>query len=153
MNWDAIGAVGEILGAIAVLVTVAYLARQVKSSNELSRFNASKELISQFNELNRLVTTDPELRRVLMKSESLSADEQEQIYNFAMMFCNVWVLIQTAHDNDQVDDALYAAGAKDVLIEVERWPNFKAAAQQWLRNYPENAALKILKPISPTEPD
>lgn len=153
MNWDAIGALGEIFGAIAVLVTVAYLARQVRGSNELARFTSSKELISQFNELNRIVTTDPELRRVLMKPDSLSADEQEQMYNFAMMFCNVWVLVQTAHDNDQIDDALYAAGAKDVLIEVERWPNFKAAAQQWLWNYPENAALKILKPILPTESD
>ena len=30
MNWDAIGAVGEIIGAIAVVVTLFYLARQIK---------------------------------------------------------------------------------------------------------------------------
>ncbi len=30
MNWDAIGAIGEIVGAIGVVVSVAYLALQVK---------------------------------------------------------------------------------------------------------------------------
>lgn len=32
MNWDAIGAVGEILGALGVIVTLAYLAIQVRAS-------------------------------------------------------------------------------------------------------------------------
>ncbi len=33
MNWDAIGAVGEIAGAAAVVVTLVYLARQIRHSN------------------------------------------------------------------------------------------------------------------------
>jgi len=32
MNWDAIGAVGEILGALVVVVTLMYLAAQVRAS-------------------------------------------------------------------------------------------------------------------------
>jgi len=34
MNWDAIGAVGEIVGALGVVVTVGYLALQVRPSFE-----------------------------------------------------------------------------------------------------------------------
>ena len=30
MNWDAIGAVGQMLGSVAVLFTLGYLALQVK---------------------------------------------------------------------------------------------------------------------------
>ena len=30
MNWEAIGAVGEVLGAIAVVITLGYLAVQVR---------------------------------------------------------------------------------------------------------------------------
>ena len=33
MNWEAIGAVGEILGAAGVIVTLVYLARQIHVSN------------------------------------------------------------------------------------------------------------------------
>jgi hypothetical protein len=32
LNWEAIGAVGEVLGAVAVVVTLAYLAAQVRES-------------------------------------------------------------------------------------------------------------------------
>jgi hypothetical protein len=35
MNWDAIGAVGEIAGAAAVVVTLVYLARQIRHSNSV----------------------------------------------------------------------------------------------------------------------
>jgi len=34
LNWEAIGAVGEILGALAVVVTLAYLAAQVRESRK-----------------------------------------------------------------------------------------------------------------------
>ena len=37
MNWDAIGAVGEMLGAIAVFVTLGYLAVQVKRARPEAR--------------------------------------------------------------------------------------------------------------------
>jgi len=37
MNWDAIGAIGEIIGAIAVVVTLIYLSIQVRHSNREAR--------------------------------------------------------------------------------------------------------------------
>ena len=53
MNWEAIGAVGEILGAAAVVATLAYLAIQVRHAkdtaadvNRLSRAVGVRELIS-----------------------------------------------------------------------------------------------------------
>jgi hypothetical protein len=82
-----------------------------------------------------------------MKAGGLSADEREQLYNFAMMFCNVWVSVQTAYDRGQIDEWLYAAGAKDVRIEIDRWPNFRSAVELWLSNYPENAHHEIFRPV------
>ncbi len=34
MNWEAIGAVGEVLGAIGVIVTLGYLAVQIRPTRE-----------------------------------------------------------------------------------------------------------------------
>ncbi len=34
MNWEAIGAIGELLGAVAVVLTLAYLAVQVRQNSE-----------------------------------------------------------------------------------------------------------------------
>ena len=53
MNWDAIGAIGEILGAAAVVATLAYLAMQVRYAkdasadvNRLSRAEGVRETIA-----------------------------------------------------------------------------------------------------------
>ena len=147
MNWDAVGATGEWAGALVVVVTLFYLARQIRQSNELSRFSATRDLFNQLNELNRLVTTDSTLRQLLMKPGEISSDEREQIYNFAMMFCNVWISVQIAYDSGQIDKNLYAAGLKDVRVEMDRWPNFRPAVQRWMDSYPENAKHDIFQPM------
>ncbi len=40
MNWDAIGAVGETLGAIGVLITLAYLAVQIRQNTSAMKASA-----------------------------------------------------------------------------------------------------------------
>lgn len=37
MNWDALGAIGESIGAAAVVVTLIYLAAQIRQSTKLAR--------------------------------------------------------------------------------------------------------------------
>ncbi|MCZ6657643.1 MAG: hypothetical protein O7C67_10130 [Gammaproteobacteria bacterium] len=88
MNWDAVGAVGEILGSVAVLLI--YLATQMKQTNSVSRFNTTREIMGQFDDLNRLYGTDSTIRQVLAKKGELSADESEQLYTFTLMYCNAW---------------------------------------------------------------
>jgi hypothetical protein len=40
MDWNAVGALGEVLGAIAVVFTLAYLAKQVRQSNRIAKADA-----------------------------------------------------------------------------------------------------------------
>ena len=37
MNWEAIGAIGEILGALGVVITLAYLATQIQQNTLTSK--------------------------------------------------------------------------------------------------------------------
>ena len=46
MNWEAIGAVGEVVGAIAVVSTLIYLAVQIRHNNR-SLAEATSASISQ----------------------------------------------------------------------------------------------------------
>jgi hypothetical protein len=50
INWEAVGAIGEVLGAIAVFVTLVYIAVQVRSMNKL--------LVFQHRETNRAAQFD-----------------------------------------------------------------------------------------------
>ena len=44
MNWDAIGAIGEILGATAVFASLIYLAIQIRTQNRESRLGAMHDV-------------------------------------------------------------------------------------------------------------
>ena len=50
MNWDAIGAIGEIVGAAAVFTSLVYLAVQIRNQNRESRVNAMHDISVGFRD-------------------------------------------------------------------------------------------------------
>ena len=61
MNWEAIGAVGELVGAFAVVVTLLYLAAQIRQNNASQRVAAKQEMTRQFAEFIDFLVLNPEL--------------------------------------------------------------------------------------------
>lgn len=51
MNWEAIGAVGEVLGALGVIATLGYLAVQVRQNTRTSRASALSLALRDISEL------------------------------------------------------------------------------------------------------
>lgn len=141
------GATAETIGALAVLFTILYLATQIRQTNSISRYSASSNIMNQFNELNLLVATNSVLRATLEKDSELTKDEKDQVYRFAISYCNVWVSIQAAYDNGMVDRTFFETGARDVQIELNRWPSFRPAVEEWLQNYPDFTDLEIFAPL------
>ena len=47
MNWEAISAIGEILGAAGVIITLAYLAAQIRQNTKVSRGATRQDLAGQ----------------------------------------------------------------------------------------------------------
>ena len=53
MNWEMISAIGQMLGAIAVVVSLVYLAIQIRSQKQESRNAVINSLTTQFNDFMR----------------------------------------------------------------------------------------------------
>ena len=73
-----LGNYGEFLGAIAVVVTLIYLAVQIRQNTESLRLGAELELSRQITEWHSRVTADPELVRIwnaAIDSESMGAED------------------------------------------------------------------------------
>ena len=49
MNWDAIGAVAEILSALAVLITLGYLAVQIRQNTNAMKISAMTPLVTSMS--------------------------------------------------------------------------------------------------------
>ena len=94
MNWDAVGAIGEIIGALAVLVTLVYLAIQIKQNTAVARASATREIHDSLLAAHSPIFSSTEVARVIrlgsFEPESLTPDEHLQfdtaIYNMFTSF-------------------------------------------------------------------
>ena len=68
MNWDAIGAVGEIAGALGVILSLVYLASQIRSQNTESRLAAVTEWTNQWNGWTASFADNPQLSELWVKA-------------------------------------------------------------------------------------
>ena len=80
VNWDAIGAIGEIVGAIAVVATLGYLAVQINQSTKVARSSTRQAIAEMTMAASNDIPRDKELAEIFvrqMKGEEL--DDAESI--------------------------------------------------------------------------
>ena len=96
MNWDAVAAIGEIIGAGAVLATLGFLAIQIRhgqrllqESNVLARSAASDKAFDQFSNFRRLLAADSDVTRIWLAGrakETLDEVDTERFHQLATEF-------------------------------------------------------------------
>jgi hypothetical protein len=65
MNWEAISAIGQVVGALVVAVTIVFLVVQVRQNSKAINATITHGNISGFNELNRMLAANPQLAEIL----------------------------------------------------------------------------------------
>ena len=74
MNWEAVGAISEAVGVIAILISLAYLAVQIRQSTqefsrgiEASQMAAFESNIESGNRIRELLILNPDLIELMSK--------------------------------------------------------------------------------------
>ena len=84
MNWEAIAAIGETIGGVAVIASLVYLAGQIRQSREIERATSIREMFHKGSEMVGYAAIHPGsldvLRRGVADFSQLSAEEIE-IFN------------------------------------------------------------------------
>jgi len=64
MNWEAIGAIGETLGSVAVLITLIYLSFQIRHARSELRHSVAQHRFDTYRSLNLEIVHNPDLARI-----------------------------------------------------------------------------------------
>jgi hypothetical protein len=141
MNWEAIGAVGEVVGALVVLISVVYLALQVKHANEQvqqanlqAQTTANAEWFYSWNETIKGWAKDPatvEAMRMGFDDLRTLTDLQKAVFTTQLgATANHWELARELAERGMLSEHLYnhitnimvsifsTPGAKDYLEMV-----------------------------------
>ena len=99
MDWDAVGAIGEVLGAAAVVVTLLYLARETRINSRLIEMQAGRQVSFHLSNMYNEWFRDPEAMRVLNKSmENPMADyTAEEWAQLNFMLKTYWHAIEAQY--------------------------------------------------------
>ena len=150
INWDAVGAVSEIVGAAAVVVTLLYLAKQISLTHGQTKTAGARELHAQYAEFYTLVATDPEISSLVTRLRdpnyvAQSDEEDERIESFTILLLGIWMTTAIAYEEGQIDINQYEVYKDDVDVKLTKWPGMLPYATKILERYPATKAFEIFK--------
>lgn len=102
LEWEMISAIAEIIGAAAVVVSLVYLAIQVRQNGKIGRLAAHQGLSDSISAAMEPFYSDPDMSRIwhlaATQPEELSAEEQERfgiaLYLIFGKFHNAYLLAE-----------------------------------------------------------
>ena len=149
MDWDAVGAVGEIVGAIAVIGTLIYLARQIGLSVGASSASQNRGLQESYERINELILANPPLLNALENLSENPTGEPESILvqHFAARWMNIWLSAEFANRNEQISQPEFEFYKEDFKNVLATYPGFVPYIVALVRIYPSLHDFEIFSPI------
>jgi len=108
MNWTAIGALGEIAGAVAVVVSLAYLSVQIRANSRALNVTIRNDVQKEINQWNQTIMMDGPTLTILHKGcqvgvNALGEEERLQFAHTMYSLLTMWETI-FEHARDGVID-------------------------------------------------
>jgi hypothetical protein len=126
LNWEAIGAIGQIVGAIAVVVSLIYLAREIRS-------NARSARMASVGTLNRLlgqVATHPHLAEVWNRGirdwDSLEGPDRHTFNSFSLQLFHIFKELYYQQREGHLDPRLWHEVEAPMRDVINRFPGIQA---------------------------
>ena len=110
MNWDAIGAIGEIVGAIAVVVSLIYLSIQIRTSSSLAKAQMFQSAAAEQSRVADAVTNDPQNLESWLKMHSgaeLTTAEFARVSFLISRIVQAMLAIQIGYENGQISKEFF----------------------------------------------
>ncbi|MGB5245866.1 MAG: hypothetical protein WBM54_03710 [Woeseia sp.] len=128
MSLDEVGSVSELISSIAVLISLVYLAIQIRSNTDAARTSTYQAVVAEFSALNRTMASTPDLSILYVNAledfESLSPEEKARISQlFFTSFHNFENMYYQRRKNYLEDDVWL--GWKRLMLTYYARPGFQ----------------------------
>lgn len=151
MDWEAFGAIGEILGALAVIASLFYVAYQVRQNTEQNKLNniaiqsASGEAINiALNDARLKLAGDSELANIYMRGlENPSSLTEEELFRFRL-FMGIGVSNgQLSFESEKRGVSAQWTGVQNTVLRMLATPGGSWFWNEFRNDYPEEYRTEI----------
>ncbi len=130
MNWEAVGAVGEILGAAAVVITLVYLVAQLRLNTTAIKAQTRSSLTDQMLAIVTVHSTNPRLVDAELKTMSgapIDATEQRLMYMYRFAWFRQWENQFYQFRHRMLDESEFSS-ARNSWVQVLDRPDWR---EEW----------------------
>ena len=106
MNWDAIGAIGEVVGAVAVVLTLGYLAISIRQTNRTVKVDSRQRVLDRYSDaLGNVLAPNvlDAMRNGLQDFDGLSSKDQAAYTLAQTIFANNLLNAMRLRDEGTLD--------------------------------------------------
>ena len=111
MNWEAIGAVGELLGAVGVITTLVYLSRQIRDNSHQLKGTSTIAVYEYQRSLTEELGANPDMVSLIVRAnhdwKALSPEEQRQVALWNINESGYWEMCYQLMRQGALDEAVY----------------------------------------------
>ena len=156
MNWDAIGALSEVVAAAAVVISIIYLAIQVRQNTESNKSLATQNLVNQNSDLVASYGGDPVRCALVQKRmlEGLGSLTREERFRFnwnMLAIYNQFELAFHQHEAGNLQTIIWEKFAFEIPIWIST-PGGKAWYAQDKERYSTKFNAYIAKSLASYTP-
>ena len=139
MKLSDLAHVAEIIGAVAVIVTLGYVAVQIEQNTIAVEASTRQGRLAYGREQTELLITQPGLAKLVMEAEKDASvlDDEEQLlfYEFTTWRMATWELTYLEYVDGLIDEETWLAWDGYYLLFVEGKPGYRKffidTRQQW----------------------
>lgn len=135
MTIQELGAIGELVGGGAVIVTLLYLAVQIRQNTKAIQSSSFHGVTNSFNEINNLLAHDESLARIfrigMEDLDNLTDDEKVRFGFIYMSPFRVFETIYFQRESGTVDPRLWEAEKRSIQFLLRG-----AGSRAWWRSNP-----------------
>jgi hypothetical protein len=115
MNWDAVAAIAESIGAVGVIATLVYLAAQVRGNTKAVRVATYDSFVAQFRDWNAPLRASPELTSQFVRQlEDIESLDEAARQHAVHVFYDFFKLAENLHYQyrmEMIDHSLWSGWA------------------------------------------
>jgi hypothetical protein len=146
VNWEAISAIGQIVGAIGVVVSLIYVATEVRSSARATQLASRRSISEIFTQLSRQLAEHPDLRELYYRGlHDFESLEGTDLVGFAQVMLQLFRAYEEAyygHLEGDVDPRLWR-GWEAAMRDINGYPGVQAYWRSRSHWYSEEFAKYI----------
>jgi hypothetical protein len=123
LNWEAIAAVSEGLGALGVIASLLYLARQVRSNTRASQVEAKLAATSYLSSYTDHFIQSPEIHELFLRGRrSIERMDEREYYRFSDLCLKAFWFFSAIHFQ-----------LRSGMLTEEEWNETRAVVHYYLR--------------------